>query len=91
MTIETTKDGDVTTVVTFGKNCVEQKREQFRPTTQFLLLPKTINGETKMLTTATWEERRYMYQEFNYFNFIGGTNLRWSKWEATKWILESQK
>ena len=88
MTIETTKDGDVTTVVTYGKNGVEQKREQFRPTTQFLVLPKTINGKTKMLTTATWEERRYMYRKFNFFNFIGGTNLRWSKWEATKWISE---
>lgn len=66
---------------------------QTRTKKQFLFLPKTINGKTKWLCFATFEEQRILEKTFNTINtLLGGAFMgkvhtwEWSAWKATKWL-----
>lgn len=59
---------------------------EFRNVTKFLAFPKTIDGKTKWLTKASWQEYRHYVKKFNWFNIIGGSQYEWSEWEPYKWI-----
>lgn len=55
---------------------------EYRIVNSFLWKPKTINGITKWLCFAIWEEERHIINQFNEF----GPNQIWSNWEPIKFL-----
>lgn len=58
---------------------------QYRQVTEFLYLPKRIDGKIKWLSTQTWIEERKLEMKFNWFNMLSGYEPKWSKWSPIKW------
>lgn len=64
-----------------------QTRPNFksRIVTKFLWLPKTINGETRWLSTQTWEERAIIVYENNWFLPLNGVFEKTYGYKPYKW------
>lgn len=62
-----------------------KSKPQFRIVSKFLWFPKTIQGSTKWLVIAQWEEQ--FIEVIDQFALdLGSTNCLVWKWKPIKWI-----
>lgn len=69
------------------KKTVQYPQRDFksRIVTKFLWFPKTINGETRWLSTQTWEERARIVRENVWFLPLNGVFEKTYEYEPYKW------
>lgn len=56
---------------------IRKYQTETRTVSKFLWLPKRIDGRTKWLCYATWEEFRVQIYKFNWVNPIFGEHIAW--------------